>query len=633
MRALSILFLLLVASISYGKKTIKYPVTEISPTLLNKADAVVRYQETTIEIDEDYRFTEKVSFAITVLKESGAYKAKFRAFYNKLLSVNAIEATVFDAEGRKVKSIKNDDIKDISAISGMALYSDSRLKIIDPQSSSYPYTVEYMYQKKYKTLMYLPTLELYPYFDTSVEKSIFRVVTPNSYQLRYKERNFPVEVAKSQKEETNVYEWVVENQPSMPYEPYSAAQQYYMPMISLNPGKLNYEEFNGSFSTWADFGKLFNDINQGKETLPEETIQKVKALLTPEMSDYEKIQTIYQYSQQKNRYVLIVEGIGGLQPFSAATVDENSYGDCKALSNYTVALLKACGFNAYYVIIGAGAEQTFVDKEFAGNYFNHAIACVELLDQTVWLECTNSFFPAGYIGDFTDDRYAVVLKPEGGELIKTPAYKNKTNCQKTEANFQLTKSGDAICTSSLLFSGAKAGNILYLQSLDEEDRKKKIQRSIDCPNVRLKDYSIKSNDAKELEVAIGLDFETEKVGTVAGAKMYLDLNNLSKCTDTPPYSRKRKSPVQLYREDVEIDDFIYSLPEGMSVEALPKQVNIESEFGRYHFTVKEEQDTIHYHRELVIDKLFCPKEKYNDFVDFMEQIAQADKAKVILSIQ
>ncbi|NJM26365.1 MAG: hypothetical protein HC859_13660, partial [Bacteroidia bacterium] len=100
-------------------------------------------------------------------------------------------------------------------------------------------------------------------------------------------------------------------------------------------------------------------------------------------------------------------GIGGWQPFEASVVDKNGYGDCKALSNYAVAMLKEAGIKGYYCLVQAGEEPAKLDPMFAENHFNHIIVAVPLKQDTVWLECTSQTNPYGYLGEFTGDRQAL----------------------------------------------------------------------------------------------------------------------------------------------------------------------------------------------------------------------------------
>ena len=79
------------------------------------------------------------------------------------------------------------------------------------------------------------------------------------------------------------------------------------------------------------------------------------------------------------RYVNIKLGIGGLKPLPATFVDQKKYGDCKALSNYMNALLKAVGIKSYYAIINAGANEEPATPSFPGDNFDHIILCVPLL--------------------------------------------------------------------------------------------------------------------------------------------------------------------------------------------------------------------------------------------------------------
>ena len=106
--------------------------------------------------------------------------------------------------------------------------------------------------------------------------------------------------------------------------------------------------------------------------------------------------------QKKTRYVNVSIGIGGWQPFDAATVDKTSYGDCKALSNFTKSLLSVVGIKSFYALNNAGSDANSIDRSFPSAQFNHAFVCVPLDRDTIWLECTNQRYPCGFNSDFTD---------------------------------------------------------------------------------------------------------------------------------------------------------------------------------------------------------------------------------------
>jgi transglutaminase-like putative cysteine protease len=75
----------------------------------------------------------------------------------------------------------------------------------------------------------------------------------------------------------------------------------------------------------------------GTTILPEETKAKMRALVGDEKNPIMKAKLIYDYVQQKSRYVSIQVGIGGWKPMDASDVDRLG-GDCKGLTNYTKAL-------------------------------------------------------------------------------------------------------------------------------------------------------------------------------------------------------------------------------------------------------------------------------------------------------
>ena len=61
---------------------------------------------------------------------------------------------------------------------------------------------------------------------------------------------------------------------------------------------------------------------------------------------------------------------------------------------------------------------------------------------TVWLECTSQILPAGYLGNFTSDRYALAVDENGGTLVRTPVYGYKENLQVRNIKATINETGN-----------------------------------------------------------------------------------------------------------------------------------------------------------------------------------------------
>src|SRR6185437_13760781 len=134
------------------------------------------------------------------------------------------------------------------------------------------------------------------------------------------------------------------------------------------------------------------------DVLPENTKLQIHALVDTITDVHRKVYALYRYLQKNTHYISVQFGIGGWQPFPADYVANKRYGDCKALSNYMVALLKEAGIKGKYVEIMAEKDAPPMIDKFSCSQFNHAISCVPLDKDTIWLECTNQTVSPGYMG-------------------------------------------------------------------------------------------------------------------------------------------------------------------------------------------------------------------------------------------
>ena len=157
---------------------------------------------------------------------------------------------------------------------------------------------------------------------------------------------------------------------------------------------------------------MYYDLIKVTHDLSESTINEIQELVKNENSKIDKAKKIYQYVQDKVRYISVQVGIGGWKPFNASEVDKSSYGDCKALTNYTMSLLKAANIKSNYSLVYAGNSQRNIEGDFTSIQGNHVILNIpQDTKEDIWLECTSQKMPFGFIGDFTDNRDVLVISP------------------------------------------------------------------------------------------------------------------------------------------------------------------------------------------------------------------------------
>ncbi len=77
-------------------------------------------------------------------------------------------------------------------------------------------------------------------------------------------------------------------------------------------------------------------------------------------------------------------------------------------------LLKEAGITSCYTLIKAGEMPDILPAIFLPSNLIMLFLCVPLQKDTMWLECTSQTLPSGYLGDFTCDRYALLIDETGG---------------------------------------------------------------------------------------------------------------------------------------------------------------------------------------------------------------------------
>ena len=614
-------------------KELKYPVNAIPATLKENAHTVMRLYKQELEIKSEKSATVSVTEVRTILNKNGEYNVNFMELYDPMNKIINLKGKVYDSTGKQVRSFGSEDVIDRSYISNSSMYDDNRVKIIDSKYLTYPFTVEYMYEIELKQTLFLPSWS-HGTENTSYENSTFIVKTPAGYVLRYKEYNLPKGVVKSNLDEKKVYTWTLNDIAARTGEPMSSVISPDYPLLLLAPNKFEVADSKGSSESWKELGIWATSLIDAKDKLPESTILKLKELTATCKTDYEKVKLVYEFMQQKTRYVSIQVGIGGWQPFDAETVDKYSYGDCKALSNYTKALLAAVGIKSYYTLVKAGAGSNKIDTLFPSSQFNHAIVCVPIEKDTLWLECTNQRMPCGFNGDFTDDRDVLLIDGENSKLVHTRIYNASENCINRTSDIQFDENLVGTSTVNANYIGLCYDNIMPIYYADNADKLKMVTQRIELPTFILSNFSYKENRSRTPSIDENLNLSVRNyIQKLVGDVALLPLNFMNKLTSVPDKVRNRKTDMCIRRAYMENDTVVFHLPKGYKVTELPEKSEITNEFGKYFAVSSLKGNSITYIRHFELFKGVFPATAYSGFREFLEQVSTADQAVASLKIQ
>jgi len=632
-KKICISIILLTSFLFLPAKEVKYPVSEIPAGLKENAHTVMRLYEQDIEIKSAKSVVITVIEVRTILNKNGERNCYFNESYDSMKKISNIKGKVFDEFGKQIRSLGLEDIVDHSGISGYSMYEDNRIKSIDPKCLSYPFTVEYSYQIELKQTFQLPSWD-HSSENTSYENSIFIVKAPIGYSFRYKEYNLPKGVVKTTQNEKDIYTWTLNNLKARIDEPLSSITTPDFPLVVLAPNNFEVGETKGSCESWKEIGKWSTTLIEGKDKLPESTVSKIKDITSDCKNDYEKVKKIYEYMQQKTRYVSIQIGIGGWQPFNATIVDKFSYGDCKALSNFTKSLLSVVGIKSYYTLVRAEKGSKDIDESFPSNQFNHVIVCVPMVKDTLWLECTNQRVPCGFNGDFTDDRQVLLIDGDNSRLVHTRIYPVNENSISRYSTVNLTDETTGNAEVKTSYNGLCYDDILPIYYADDSDRKKIVTQRIELPSFTLNNFKYNENRSQHPSFDEGLNITVynyiHKMGTDIAL---LPLNFMNKLTTIPEKVRNRKTEMCIRRPYMENDTVVYKINNGYKVTDIPEKTEIAAKFGNYRSKATQLNNSITYIRHFELVKGVFPAEAYAEFREFLEQVSTADEAVASLKKQ
>jgi hypothetical protein len=607
-----------------------YTSAGIPDSLKEDAHSVVRYSMENIEVKGPGKLVSKVHYIVTILDEKGDDQAEISLPYNrKFETVSSFEMIIYDADGKQVKKYHKSDMYDHADEDDEMLLSDDRSMSIRHTVSSYPTTVEMIFELDDNSVINLNQWDIQGE-DQSVQNSYFDITINSDAGFRYLDKNTSLKPVKTSTDKTDTYSWQASNLKAIKMEE-GAMPWRVLPKVELAMDKFEFYGYPGDFTSWQNFGKWQQALNADVCTLSPQRVAEIQQMTANLKTDKEKAKFLYNYLQQNTRYVAIKLGIGGLKPFPADFVDQKKYGDCKALTNYMVALLKAVNIKAYYAIVNAGSNEEPQEPSFPYDISDHIICCIPFKNDTTWLECTNNQMPFGTLGAFTENRNALLITEDGGKLVNTPKSKAEENQFNSEVHLVLDTIGGAKAQVKFMSTGEYRMSFIGLAAAKNDEQKEALLRAFNFKQPSA--FDIKPGTDNDGVKEVDLDLEYDKFCDIAVAnKQFYKPHVFDLCGMTVPILDKRKSDYYFEWPEQTSCVTTIDLPKGFEIETLPANQSLKFTYGTYqvNYTYDAVKNQVISTAKFNLNSQVIPAAKYNELQQYLDAVAKAQNKKLVI---
>ncbi len=238
--------------------------------------------------------------------------------------------------------------------------------------------------------------------------------------------------------------------------------------------------------------------------------------------------------------------------------------------------------------------------------------------------------PSGYLGDFTSDRYALLIDEDGGKLMRTPKYSMNDNLQDRVIQAKLNQDGQLLADIRTSYTGIQQDNLhMLLNNLSKDKVKEYLDEELEFVTYTVNNFEYKERKGVLPDIEEKLTVAVDHYATISGKRLFIIPNIMTRSHRTLKADEIRKYDIDLNFEYKDVDKLEIEIPAGYKPEAVPQDAVIEGKFGKYTSSVKLEQNKIIYERSMEQRSGLFPKTDYAEMVKFYDAIYKADRNKLV----
>ncbi|WP_300489318.1 transglutaminase-like domain-containing protein [Flavobacterium sp.] len=598
----------------------------------NKSKYIYYNESVTIRNDKKLRIENEVTYSKLVAKAKERQHTVESVSYDSFSDINGLTANTTILATNKNYSNSTAVTSDVFLDN--IFHSDYKKKTIhflNVQDNS-------LLNLKYKKEYYEPKLLDGFYFQNTieVESAKLTIKCPKSVEIGYSLFGYDrdkIVFNKVTEGDTVLYTWEMKNVPAFEPEEDMPGTSYVVPHIVyyINNYTVNgkkEEMLGNSDNLYNWYRSLVKDMNKSDQSAVK---AKAEALIKGKTSDYDKAKAIFDWVQENLHYVAYEDGMGGFVPRDAALVFTRKYGDCKDMANITNELLRYAGLKSYVTWIGT-RQRNYTYKELPSPLAdNHMITCLELDGKKYFLDATGKYSQFPMPTDMIQGKEALIGLGDGYVIEKVPIIDKKTNGINLNADLKILDNaliGKVKANFSGFYKMRLAGMLANNYQKENEIWKSLLLATNNKAEIQIVATSIKPYETTPVhaEYELKLDNWAKNIEGKLIVKPILFFPLKSALIDVD----KRKYPVENDFEQHNDITYTIEIPEGYTVEYLPKNNKQENELLGFQISYTQKNNLLIVKQEVYSTALLLEKENFQQWNDIVNQLINQYNQSIIL---
>lgn len=391
----------------------------------------------------------------------------------------------------------------------------------------------------------------------------------------------------------------------------------------------------GTSPTWEEISKWYYKLSEPKIVVNDTVSKAAELIINGQQEDIDKIKAVFFWVSRNVRYMGInqEDNRPGLEPHNSDYTLQTMTGVCRDKAALIVSMLRSLGYNSNMVLMNASRQ---MEADFPNNFFNHAIASVELEGKLILMdptdETTKTLMP-----EYLDGKPYLIAKKSGDTLKFNSISKPSSNelFIKSQVNYS---DGKFMIKSRLIFQGINDNAYRkYLIGLKHDEREKffkSLLKSLSA-NTELISFSISpENLFKDDKMEINLQYNIEDFVVGEEYKMF----RVPQLSDVfgmhnwilSEFSLSERNYPLIVDSTVSVKEEVDIAIDGVEFLNLPPNVRRNSDSFDFIASYKESKDGLSFRKNLSLKKLEYSIEDYYAIRAVLGDIENYDKKYIIV---